>query len=143
MAQASSSAERPLPVGRVNGLIKGWIERLGYVWVEGQLTQVNYKETWALSYLTLRDVSEESSLSLTCPSSIIRSAPFPVRDGDRVVVCAKPNYYPKRGTFSLRVSEIRPVGVGELLARIERLRQSLADEGLFDESRKTLSLIHI
>ena len=137
MAQASSSAERPLPVGRVNGLIKGWIERLGYVWVEGQLTQVNYKETWALSYLTLRDVSEESSLSLTCPSSIIRSAPFPVRDGDRVVVCAKPNYYPKRGTFSLRVSEIRPVGVGELLARIERLRQSLADEGLFDKSRKT------
>ena len=39
---------------------------------------------------------------------------------------------PAAALFTLRLSEIRAVGVGELLARIERLRQLLAAEGLFD-----------
>ena len=48
----------------------------------------------------------------------------------------KLSFYTGRGTVSLRVTEIRAVGIGELLARIERLRALLAAEGLFDPRLK-------
>ena len=58
----ASTAESPWPVARVNDTVKGWIERLGWLWVEGQLTQVNMKPNWKLSYLTLRDPEKEASV---------------------------------------------------------------------------------
>ena len=48
-----------------------------------------------------------------------------------MVLHAKPSYYANRGTLSLAAREIRLVGLGELLARLERRRQLLAAEGLF------------
>ncbi|WPF66906.1 MULTISPECIES: exodeoxyribonuclease VII large subunit [unclassified Corynebacterium] len=136
MAKTVTTAQAPLPVREVNAMVKGWIERLGHIWVEGQLTQVNMKPTWKLSYLTLRDTQAEASVQLTCPTSLLRDAPSPLKDGDRVVVYGKPAFYAGRGSFSLWATEIRHVGVGELLARIEHLRRALAAEGLFDASRK-------
>ncbi|MDO5032801.1 exodeoxyribonuclease VII large subunit [Corynebacterium sp.] len=136
MNQPANTAETPWPVGKVNDQVKGWIERLGFLWVEGQLTQVNVKPSWKLSYLTLRDVSVEKSVQLTCSTDLIRRLPSPIKDGDRVVVYGKPAFYAGRGSFSLWVTDIRHVGVGDLLARIEMLRQRLAQEGLFDVSRK-------
>jgi len=120
----------------VNDQVKGWIERLGYLWVEGQLTQINFKPTWKLSYLTLRDVQQEKSVQLTCPSSMLQSLSAPLKDGDRVIVHGKPAFYAGRGSFSLWTTEIRHVGIGDLLARIEKLRQQLSAEGLFDPARK-------
>ena len=136
MSNEPTSAENPWPVREVNSKVKAWIERLGSVWVEGQLAQVNIKPSWRFSYLTLRDVEAEMSLQVTCDTALLQNAPAPLRDGDRVVVYGKPTFFTGRGSFSLRATEIRPVGVGELLARIERLRQQLASEGLFDASRK-------
>ena len=136
MSNEPTSAENPWPVREVNSKVKAWIERLGSVWVEGQLAQVNIKPSWRFSYLTLRDVEAEMSLQVTCGTALLQNAPAPLRDGDRVVVYGKPTFFTGRGSFSLRATEIRPVGVGELLARIERLRQQLASEGLFDASRK-------
>lgn len=134
--QPANSPETPWPVGKVNDQVKGWIERLGFLWVEGQLTQVNVKRSWKLSYLTLRDVEQEKSVQLTCPTDMVLKMPTPLKDGDRVVVYGKPAFYAGRGSFSLWTTEIRHVGVGDLLARIEMLRQQLAKEGLFDPSRK-------
>lgn len=136
MSQTPSTPDTPWPVREVNSKVKGWIERLGHLWVEGQLTQVNMKPNWKLSYLTLRDTEAEASVQITCPTNLIRNAAAPLRDGDRVVVYGKPAFYSGRGSFSLWVTEIRPVGIGELLARIEQLRKSLAAEGLFDPARK-------
>ncbi|GAB3939448.1 exodeoxyribonuclease VII large subunit [Corynebacterium tapiri] len=133
---ASNTVETAWPVRKVNESIKGWIDRLGMLWVEGQLTQINVKSTWRFSYLTLRDPEEEKSLQLTCPTSLIRSLPTPLKDGDRVVVLGKPSFYTGRGSLSLAVEEIRHVGIGELLARIEALRNQLSREGLFDPARK-------
>ncbi|MCZ9308896.1 exodeoxyribonuclease VII large subunit [Corynebacterium uberis] len=132
MAKQVTTPADPLPVREVNSLVKGWIERLGAVWVEGQLAQVNVKPTWKLSYLTLRDTEAEASIQLTCPTQLARE----VSNGDRVVVRGKPAFYAGRGSFSLWVTEIRQVGVGELLAKIDRLRRQLAAEGLFDAARK-------
>lgn len=134
----ASTPEQPWSVARTNQAVKGWIERLGFLWVEGQLAQMSVKDSWTYSYLTLRDVEADKSLQLTCPTKLLRGMPTPPKQGDRVVVFGKPSYYEGRGTFSLMVNEIRAVGIGELLARIERLRAQLASEGLFDASRKKL-----
>lgn len=136
MNAPANTPETPWPVGKVNDQVKGWIERLGLLWVEGQLTQINVKKTWKLSYLTLRDVEQEKSVQLTCPTNLIRSLPTPLKDGDRVIIRGKPAFYAGRGSFSLWTTEIRHVGLGELLARIEMLRKQLAAEGLFDPARK-------
>lgn len=136
MNQPANTPDTPWPVGKVNDQVKGWIERLGYLWVEGQLTQINFKPTWKLSYLTLRDVQQEKSVQLTCPSSMLQSLSAPLKDGDRVIVHGKPAFYAGRGSFSLWTTEIRHVGIGDLLARIEKLRQQLSSEGLFDPARK-------
>lgn len=133
---SASTPDSPWPVREVNAKVKGWIEKLGHIWVEGQLTQVNVKPTWKLSYLTLRDPEAEASVQVTCPTSLITASSTPLKDGDRVVVYGKPAFYVGRGSFSLWVTDIRHVGVGELLARIEQLRHKLAGEGLFDASRK-------
>lgn len=136
MNAPANTPDTPWPVGKVNDQVKGWIERLGFLWVEGQLTQINVKNTWKLSYLTLRDVEQEKSVQLTCPTNLLRSLPTPLKDGDRVIIRGKPAFYAGRGSFSLWTTEIRHVGLGELLARIEMLRKQLAAEGLFDPARK-------
>lgn len=136
MTEPKSTPETPWSVAKLNSSVKGWIERLGWLWIEGQLTQVNMKPTWTLSYLTLRDTQAEASVQLTVANSVIKAMPVPPKDGDHVVVMGKPSYYEGRGSFSIRVTEIRQVGAGELLARIEALRKQLAAEGLFDPERK-------
>ena len=136
MSRPPATFENPWSVSTVNTEIKGWIERLGYLWVEGQLTQINMKPSWKLSYLTLRDVNQEMSVGLTAPTQLLQNLPTPIKDGDRIVVYGKPAFYAGRGSFSLWVTDIRHVGIGELLARIENLRRVLAAEGLFDASKK-------
>ncbi|WP_246394988.1 exodeoxyribonuclease VII large subunit [Corynebacterium anserum] len=116
--------------------MKQWIERLGHIWVEGQVTQVNMKPSWKLSYVTLRDVEQEASVQVTLSTSTLRSLTTPLNNGDRVVMYGKPAFYAGRGSFSLWVTRVRHVGIGELLARIEELKRALAAEGLFDPRLK-------
>lgn len=136
MAAQPNAPESAWPVRELNSKVKSWIERLGHLWVEGQITQLNMKPSWKFSYITLRDPEAEASVQLTCATSLLHSLPSRLQDGDRVVVYGKPAFYEGRGSFSLWVTDIRPVGVGEQLARIERLRQQLASEGLFDPALK-------
>ncbi|MCQ4619730.1 exodeoxyribonuclease VII large subunit [Corynebacterium sp. CCUG 71335] len=131
-----STPEAPWSVSQVNDSVKQWIERLGWLWIEGQLTQINVKPSWRFSYLTLRDTQKEMSIQLTADTKMVRSLDAPLNDGDRVIVLGKPAFYAGRGSFSLWVTEIRHVGEGELLAKIEQLRKTLAAEGLFDPARK-------
>ncbi len=130
----SSSAEQPLPVRTVARSIGDWVARLGRIWVEGQVTQVSRRP--GTVFLTLRDPVADVSLTVTCPRAVLEAVQPPLAEGARVVVHGKPDFYLSRGTLSLTAYEIRPVGVGELLARIERLKHLLASEGLFAESRK-------
>lgn len=116
--------------------VAGWIDRLGTVWVEGQLTQLKVRPDSKTAFLVLRDPAADMSLTLTCPRDLVRNAPVRLTEGTQVIVNGKPTFYTGRGTFSLRVNEIRAVGIGELLARIERLRRLLEAEGLFDPRLK-------
>ncbi|MFJ5549651.1 exodeoxyribonuclease VII large subunit [Streptomyces sp. NPDC093225] len=132
----NTSAEAPLPVGQVSRLIGGWIERLGQVWVEGQITQLSRRPGAGVVFMRLRDPSHDISVSVTCYRQVFDDVADAVQEGARVVVLAKPEWYAKRGELSLRATEIRPVGIGELLARLEKLKRSLAAEGLFALDRK-------
>jgi exodeoxyribonuclease VII large subunit len=112
------------------------VDRLGAVWVEGQLAQVTARPGTGTAFLVLRDPAADVSLQLTAPIGLVREGGAAVAEGNRVVVHGKPSFFLGRGTLSLRVDAIRAVGIGELLARIERLRALLAAEGLFDTARK-------
>ncbi|WP_343942326.1 exodeoxyribonuclease VII large subunit, partial [Pseudonocardia zijingensis] len=133
---APTSPEQPWPVRTVARKIAEWVDRLGAVWVEGQLAQVTARAGTGTAFLVLRDPAADVSLQLTAPIGLVRDGGPAVAEGNRVVVHGKPSFFLGRGTLSLRVDDIRAVGIGELLARIERLRRLLAAEGLFDAARK-------
>ena len=135
-ARTSNSAEQPWPVRSVSTKVAGWIDRLGSIWVEGQLTQINVRPGTRTAFLVLRDPVADMSLQVTCTPELLTDSPVALREGNRVVVFGKLMFFPARGSLSLRITEIRAVGLGELLARIERLRALLAAEGLFDPRLK-------
>jgi exodeoxyribonuclease VII large subunit len=131
-----TSFDQPVPVARFAELVEGYVSRLGQIWVDGQIAEISLRPGAGVVFLTLRDPAQDVSVSVTCFRNVFdRLVPAP-GSGDRVVVHGKPLYYPKRGQFSLRAEEIRRVGIGELLARLEELKQRLRTEGLFDPGRK-------
>jgi len=129
-----TTAESPVPVRTVLRLVGEWVGRLGRVWVEGQIAELTRRGGTA--FLTLRDPVAAVSIRVICPRTVLDAADPPPAEGARVVVWAKPDFNLNRGSFSLAAVEIRAVGIGELLARLERLRRSLAAEGLFAAERK-------
>jgi exodeoxyribonuclease VII large subunit len=129
-----TSPESPTPVRTVLQLVGGWISKLGRIWVEGQITELNRRA--GTVYFTLRDPVANVSVRVVCPRAVCDAGGPAVIDGARVVVHARPDFYINRGSFALSALEIRPVGVGELLARLERLKQLLASEGVFNAERK-------
>lgn len=126
-----TSLESPAPVRQIANAIAGWIDRLGAVWVEGQIAQVNRRPGMQTVFLTLRDPIADISVPVTCSRVLFDGLNPPLVEGASVVMHAKPSYYANRGSLSLQAREIRMVGLGELLARLERRRQLLAAEGLF------------
>ncbi|PPF30374.1 exodeoxyribonuclease VII large subunit [Rathayibacter tritici] len=134
MTDAPPTADAPWQIGLLASKIKGWIERLGTAWVEGEITQ------WGVSggnvYGKLKDLSGDATIGFTVWSSVRSRLPSDLKQGDRVVALVKPNYWVKGGTLSMQVFEMRHVGLGDLLETLERLRRQLASEGLFDATRK-------
>jgi exodeoxyribonuclease VII large subunit len=131
-----TSAEAPVPVRTVLQLVGGWIGRLGRVWVEGQIAECTVRGSAV--FLTLRDPVAAVSVRVICSRQVFDAAEPPPAEGARVVIWARPDFNANRGSFALTALEIRAVGVGELLARLERLRRQLASEGLFSAERKRL-----
>jgi exodeoxyribonuclease VII large subunit len=128
----------------VSQKIGSWIAKLGWVWVDGQIAQVSLRPGANTVFLTLRDPSADLSLTVSTTRDVLDRATVGsggdltdgARIGARIVAHAKPEFYAGRGTLSLRADEVRLVGLGELLARLERLKKLLAAEGLFDPARK-------
>ncbi len=115
-------------------MIASWVARLGEVWVEGQVAQLTRRPGVSTTFLTLRDTDANISMTVTCPRHLVEAAG--VIEGARVVLRARPDFYAERGALSLRASDIRQVGLGELLARLEQLKRLLGQEGLFAPERK-------
>ena len=129
-----TTAESPVPVRTVLRLAGEWVGKLGRIWVEGQIAELTRRG--GTVFLTLRDPVAAISVRVICARAVLDAADPPPAEGARVVVWAKPDLNTARGSFSLTGIEIRAVGIGELLARLDRLRRSLAAEGVFAAERK-------
>jgi exodeoxyribonuclease VII large subunit len=129
-----TSSESPAPVRVVTEAIKEYVDRLGPIWIEGEIAELN-ERSGMMAFMRLRDTSADMSISVMCHKSVI-AAVKPLPANARVVIYAKPSWYTKSGTLSMSAKEIRQVGVGELLARLEALKSLLASEGLFSIDRK-------
>jgi len=129
-----TSSESPAPVRVVSEAIKDYVDRLGPIWIEGEISELN-ERSGMMAFMRLRDTSVDMSISVMCHKSVIATIK-PLPDNARVVMYAKPSWYTKNGSISFSAREIRQVGVGELLARLEALKNLLASEGLFDSDRK-------
>ena len=129
-----TSSESPAPVRVVSEAIKDYVDRLGPIWIEGEISELN-ERSGMMAFMRLRDTSVDMSISVMCHKSVIATVK-PLPDNARVVLYAKPSFYTKNGSLSFSAREIRQVGVGELLARLEALKNALASEGLFDSDRK-------
>lgn len=133
---ADTTAEQPWPVRLLSMKIADYVDKMSVTWVEGQVVQLTRRPGARTAWLTLRDPDVDMSLSCMVRVNALEAMAAPLGEGARVVVQAKPSYWTQRGSLSMDVRQIRPVGVGELLARIEYLKQNLRSEGLFDASRK-------
>lgn len=133
MVKDGSSPEQAMPLREVSQRIQGWIDRLGTIWVEGQLVEINQRQRWV--FLTLRDTDAEVSMSVTSTSQVWDLA-GPIPHGATVTALCKPSWWTKNGRLSLQAREIRASGEGRLLAQLEQRKRLLQAEGLFDPSRK-------
>jgi exodeoxyribonuclease VII large subunit len=129
-----TTPESPVPVRTVLRLVGDWVSRLGRIWVEGQIAELNRRGSTV--FLTLRDPVAAVSARVVCSRTVFDANDPAPAEGARVVIWARPDFNTARGSFSLTAMEIRTVGIGELLARLEKLRRSLAAEGLFAPERK-------
>ena len=129
-----TSSESPAPVRVVSEALKEYIDRLGPIWIEGEISELN-ERSGGMAFMRLRDTSADMSISVMCYKSVLATAQ-PLPANARVVIYAKPSWFTKNGSLTMSAKEIRQVGVGELLARLEALKEKLAEEGLFSADRK-------
>jgi exodeoxyribonuclease VII large subunit len=129
-----TSSESPAPVRVVSEAIKDYIDRLGPIWIEGEISELN-ERSGGMAFMRLRDTSADMSISVMCYKNVLAGVQ-PLPANARVVIYAKPSWFTKNGSLTLSAKEIRQVGVGELLARLEALKEKLAAEGLFSIDRK-------
>jgi len=116
---------------RVANAVKGW----GNAWVEGEIIKFQAK-AGGHAYPQLRDLATGSTISLVIFNGVLVSSGEEFKDGDRVLVSGNMDYYVARGTLSLKVSSIKKVGLGVLMAEIEARRAKIYAEGLADPSKK-------
>ena len=135
-AASPGGPEAPFPVRVLSAKIGSWIDRLGRVWVEGQVAQLTLRPGAGTAYLVLRDTEADVSVQVTVPRGVLDALPVPLAEGARVVVLVKPTWWARRGQLMLAATAVRPVGIGELLARLESLKRVLAAEGLFAAEHK-------
>ena len=132
---ADTSAEHPWPVRLLSMKVGEYVEKMSVVWIEGQVVQLNRRPGSSMAYLTLRDTDVDMSFSVAIRVTALDAMP-PLQPGARVVTQVKPSFWASRGSLTLDARQIRPVGIGELLARLEYLKRNLEQEGLFDPRRK-------
>jgi len=129
-----TSSDSPAPVRVVSEAIKEYIDRLGPIWIEGEISELN-ERSGGMAFMRLRDTSADMSISVMCYKSVLATVQ-PLPANARVVIYAKPSWFTKNGSLTMSAKEIRQVGVGELLARLEALKEKLNAEGLFAADRK-------
>ena len=123
-------------VGAFNRGVGQWLGRLPTVWVEGEVTELRRNERWATVFFTLKDPADGSCVGVTMARGKFDALRLDLSDGERVHVFGRPELYTQRADFKLRALTIERFGAGAHLASLERLKATLAAEGLFADARK-------
>ena len=123
---------RVYSVASFNRGIGEWLARLPTVWVEGEVTELRRQDRWQSVFLTLKDPDDGACLAVTMPRGQFDALRLDLANGERVHVYGRPELFEARGDFRLRALSIERFGLGDHLAALERLKQKLAAEGLFD-----------
>jgi exodeoxyribonuclease VII large subunit len=128
-----STEHSPWQVSQLSKSLKDWIEKLGRVWVEGELQ--SYQERSSGIFASIRDLDVEAAIEIHAFNPGSEIAPG-LAQGDRVVALLQPQFWAKNGKLTMRILAMHKVGLGELLERLEKLKQQLISEGLADPARK-------
>jgi exodeoxyribonuclease VII large subunit len=123
-------------VSRFNRGVASWLGRLPTVWVEGEVTELRRQAGWQSVFFTLKDPRDGACLSVSMPRGGFDALRLELVEGMTVHVFGRPELFEARAAFRLRALSIEPLGLGALLAGIERLKTRLAAEGLFASERK-------
>jgi exodeoxyribonuclease VII large subunit len=134
MQSKVSTEHSPWQVSMLSKSLKDWIEKLGKVWVEGELQ--SYTERGSGMFGSIRDLDIENGIEIHAFANSGAEIAPGLSQGDRVVALVQPVFWPKNGKLTMRVVQMHKVGLGELLERIEKLKLQLISEGLSDASRK-------
>lgn len=130
-----NSPDAPQPLGRVVNEVKGWVGRLGAIWVDAQVIELRRRAGAATHFLKLRDRYAEVSATVTCSGLVLDSA-GPITEGVQVVAQLKPRVWEKTTSLTFECLELRIAGEGRLLAELEQRKRLLMAEGLFEATRK-------
>ena len=123
-------------VSAFNRGVASWVARLPSIWVEGEVTEFRRQQGWQSVFFTLKDSTDGACLPVSMPRGRFDGLRLELADGMTVHVFGRPELYEARGVFQLRALTIEPLGLGAILAGLERLKQKLAAEGLFAPDRK-------
>ena len=123
-------------VAGFNRGVADWLARLPTLWIEGEVTELRRHERWGSVFFTLKDPADGACLPASMPRRTFDALGLDLADGERVQVFGRPELYAAKAEFRLRVLSVERFGLGAHLAAIERLKQVLALEGLFDAARK-------
>lgn len=132
------SPENPMQVRDAARSLADLINPLPAIWIEGEITQVKIRPNSDWVFLDLRDVAQEATLNVMLSKNALKISALVPTSGMRVVINGKPEFWSSRGTLVIRAKAIQTLGLGELMLRLEELKQKLALEGLFAESRKRI-----
>lgn len=128
-----TTPDEPWPLRLLSAKITEYVAAMSRLWVEGEITSLIRRPGAKVQFFTLADLTEK--ITITC-KIFSHNLPSGIESGSRVVVAAKPDFWKGNGSLTLHIDEIRPVGIGDILARLEALKNTLAREGLFDPAHK-------
>lgn len=131
-----TSANSPAPVRVISTLLHDYINRLSAIWVEGQVAQYRPRPGASVQFITLRDTDAEFSVKVMINSALVGAMNPALAEGQRIIIFGRFDYWAKQGSLQIVAKEIRAVGIGDLLAKLEELKNKLAAEGLFAPERK-------
>lgn len=117
-------------VGKARRLVES---DFGLIWLEGEISNFSAPSSghW---YFSLKD--QQAQIKAALFRNRNQHLSYRPKDGDKVLIRARPSIYEPRGDFQLIGEYLEPAGFGALQQQFELLKQKLAEEGLFDEQRK-------
>ena len=119
-----------------NSGVATWLNRLPTLWIEGEVTELRRQQRWASVFFTLKDPEDGACLPAQMPRGQFDALELDLREGERVHVFGRAELYEQRGELRLKALTIERFGLGAHLAALERLKRTLAAEGLFAAERK-------